>query len=134
VGGDAAQVFVTSDGQLGILGSSRAFKQDVHDMGEASDGLLLLRPVTFHYKGEAEGPLQYGLIAEDVAKVYPDLVVRGKDGAVRSVRYHLLSAMLVNELQKEHKRLAEQEEEIRDLRARLSALEARTGALVARQD
>ncbi len=135
VGGDAAEVFVNSSGQLGILGSSRAFKEDIHDMGEASDGLLRLRPVTFRYKddaGSGEGSLQYGLIAEEVAKVYPELVVRSETGAVRSVRYHLLSAMLVNELQKEHKRLQAQEGEIQDLLARLSALEAQVNARAAR--
>jgi hypothetical protein len=89
-------------------------------MGDASKGLLQLRPVTFHYKKpdtDGSNPLEYGLIAEEVAGVYPELVVRGKDGQVETVQYQKLPAMLLNELQK-------QNETIRKLEARLAALES----------
>jgi hypothetical protein len=114
-------VVVNSNGELGVEGtSSRRYKDDIEDMGDASKGLLRLRPVTFHYKkAEPDGskPLEYGLVAEEVAGVYPELVVRGRDGEPESVQYSKLPAMLLNELQK-------QDETIRKLEARLAALEA----------
>jgi hypothetical protein len=70
-------VFVNSNGQLGTLSSSARYKQNIETMGDRSRGLLKLRPVTFHYKSDPNGELQYGLIAEEVAKVYPDLVTKG---------------------------------------------------------
>jgi Chaperone of endosialidase len=104
-------VYVASNGQLGTLTSSRRFKEDVRDMGEASAGLLSLRPVTFHYKpGYDDGThlLQYGLIAEEVAEVFPDLVQRDAAGQPVAIRYHMLDSMLVNELQKQNAKIAEQ--------------------------
>ncbi len=92
-------------------------------MGEASEGLLTLRPVTFKYKQEpVEGsqPLQFGLIAEEVAEVLPDLVVYDEEGRPETVRYHLLSSMLLNELQKQNEQLAR----LRGRLVRLEALEA----------
>jgi len=100
---DAVPVLIDSNGQLGTVSSSRRYKEDIHDMGDASDRLLHLRPVTFHYKkpyADGSKPIQYGLIAEEVAEVYPDLVVRGKDGQVETVQYYKLDAMLLNEVQK----------------------------------
>jgi hypothetical protein len=70
-------------------------------MGDRTSGLLKLRPVTFRYKNDQSGTLQYGLVAEEVAKIYPELVVYGTDGKVMTVRYSILSAMLLNELQKQ---------------------------------
>ena len=102
---NAVNVVIDSNGQLGTLSSSRRFKEDIHDMGETSSGLLRLRPVTFRYqKPFADGskPVQYGLIAEEVAEVYPDLVTRLADGQVETVKYQVLDSMLLNELQKEH--------------------------------
>ncbi len=96
-------VLVDSNGQLGTIASSRRYKEDIHDMGVASDGLLRLHPVTFRYKkayADGSKPVQYGLIAEEVAEVYPDLVVRGKDGQPETVQYYKLDAMLLNEVQK----------------------------------
>src|SRR5580700_5235899 len=126
----ASPVVINSNGQLGVEGvSSRRYKEDIQDMGDASKGLLRLRPVTFHYKkADADGsnPLEYGLIAEEVAGVYPELVVRGKDGQVESVQYQKLPAMLLNELQK-------QNETIRKLEARLAALESQLAANAAAQ-
>ena len=84
-------------------------------MDSASERLLKLRPVTFRYKQEnavGEKPIQYGLIAEEVAEVFPELVVYNKDGQPETVAYHLLSAILLNELQKDHQRLAEQQAQL----------------------
>ncbi len=102
-------------------------------MGEASEGLLDLRPVTFKYKQEpveGEQPLQFGLIAEEVAEVLPDLVVYDEEGQPYTVRYHLLSSLLLNEVQKQHRQLADQRQSLvlqRDelawLRGRLVRLE-----------
>ena len=101
--GGAVQVLIDSNGNLGTVSSSRRYKEDIHDMDAASDGLLRLRPVTFRYKkpyADGSKPIQYGLIAEEVADVYPDLVVRGKDGQIETVQYYKLDAMLLNEVQK----------------------------------
>ena len=92
---------------VGTLTSCRRFKRDINDMGTVSEKLMNLRPVTFRYKDSAEkGPhaLQYGLIAEEVAKVYPNLVQYDKAGKPFTIYYHLLTPMLLNELQKVHRR------------------------------
>jgi hypothetical protein len=104
----------TSTGQLGILGSSERFKKNIHDMGNASDALLALRPVTFQYKPDIDptGAPQYGLVAEEVEKVAPDLVVHDANQKVFTVRYEAVNAMLLNEFQKQHQTLAEQEKTI----------------------
>jgi hypothetical protein len=96
-------VVIDSNGQLGTASSSRRYKEDIADMGEASHDLLRLRPVTFRYTKPYEHgskPVDYGLIAEEVAEVYPDLVVRGNEGRIESVQYQKLTPMLLNELQK----------------------------------
>ncbi len=96
-------------------------------MGDASNNLLRLRPVTFRYKkpdSDGNRPLQFGLIAEEVAEVYPELVVKGKDGQIEAVEYTKLPAMLLNELQREHRHAEQQDEAIRKLEARLAAIEA----------
>jgi len=128
------QVFINSAGQLGTLISSRAYKDEIRDMGDASDGLMRLRPVSFRYKQpepSGERPLQYGLIAEEVAEVYPELVARSESGEPRSVQYHLLGSMLLNELQKQRQRLEEQRSENETLRATIRDLEARIERLEA---
>ena len=105
-------VVVNSNGQLGVAGSSRRFKDNILDMADASSKLFQLRPVTFFYKPQYDDGshiLQYGLIAEEVAKIYPGLVVYGQDGQPQTVRYHLLTPMLLNELQKQHQLAAEQQ-------------------------
>ena len=96
-------VEVTSDGQLGIAMSSARYKRDIHGIGGASAGLMKLRPVTFRYKNDPSGTLQYGLVAEEVSRVYPELVIHGTDGKVQSVRYLEFTALLLNELQKQAK-------------------------------
>ena len=116
---DAVAVMIDSAGQLGTVSSSRRVKRDIEDMGGASQALMDLRPVTFRYKAwlDPTGARQYGLIAEEVAEVLPDLVVYEKGGQPETVRYHLLVPMLVNEVQRERKTIA-------DLTARLERLEA----------
>ena len=105
---DGIAVLIDSAGQLGTVSSSRRFKKEIEDMGEASESLLALRPVTFRYRQEpvaGQQPLQFGLIAEEVAEVLPDLVVYDGEGRPETVRYHLLSSLLLNELQKQHRDL-----------------------------
>jgi hypothetical protein len=114
-----SQVIIDGNGQMGTILSSRRYKEDIHPMGGSSDRLMQLDPVTFHYKqAAADGSknLQYGLIAEQVADVYPELAVYGKDGQVETLQYQQLPAMLLNEIQKQHRT-------IQDLETRIAALE-----------
>jgi Chaperone of endosialidase len=126
-------VYINSSGQLGTLTSSARFKQKIQNMGDASDVLLSLRPVTFRYKAEVDphGLPQFGLVAEEVAKVNPDLIVRDAEGKPYSVRYEAVSAMLLNEFLKEHKKVeqleataARQQKEIETLTAGLQKVSA----------
>ncbi len=120
-----AAVYINSNGQLGTSPSSRRFKQDVRDMGDTSGVLMGLRPVRFHYKADGpEGPEQYGLIAEEVEEIAPDLVGRGQDGQIDFVHYEKVDAMLLNEVQKQHRTIEAQSDLIRQLESRLAALEA----------
>ncbi|NOT29086.1 MAG: hypothetical protein HOP15_01420 [Planctomycetes bacterium] len=124
---NAIPVLIDSAGQLGTTFSSRRFKQDIRDMDDATERLLELRPVLFRYKqeqtlpGNLVVPPEYGLIAEEVAEIFPDLVVYDEEGKPLTVKYHLLGAMLLNELKKLS---AEHAREMGDLRRRLAALEA----------
>jgi hypothetical protein len=104
-------VLVDGSGKLGTGVSSVRFKQNIQDMGESSDALMALRPVTFHYKPELgpNGTAQFGLVAEEVEKVNPALVVRDADGKPYTVRYEAVNAMLLNEFLKEHKKVEELE-------------------------
>ena len=95
-----ADVVVSSTGQLGVATSSARYKRDIRDIGGASARLMRLRPVSFRYKNDPSGTLQYGLVAEEVERVYPELVTRGTDGKLQSVRYLEFTALLLNELQK----------------------------------
>jgi hypothetical protein len=109
---NAVAVLIDSAGQLGTVSSSRRYKEDVHDMGNASSQLLQLRPVTFRYATPfADGgkPIQFGLIAEEVAEVFPELVVRDDEGRPETVAYQNLSVLLLNELQRLQKRVEELE-------------------------
>jgi trimeric autotransporter adhesin len=119
-GGDA--VVVSSAGQLGIAPSSARYKRDIHDMGTASAGLLKLRPVTFRYRQDPKGERQYGLIAEEVEHLYPELVSYDTDGKAQTVRYLELIPLLVNELQKQVEQNRRQSEQIRELSARVAQL------------
>ena len=122
-------VYVNSSGQLGIQGSSERFKTDIAPMPELSDKLNQLRPVTFHYKTDPNGVTQYGLIAEEVAKVYPELVIRDTTGRLMGIHYEELAPMLLSELQKQQhinaaqaERSEHQDAEIRDLKTQLAEL------------
>lgn len=106
--------FVTVDLTTGLLGhasSSRRYKEDIKAMDDASETLFALKPVIFRYKKEIDRSqsLQYGLVAEDVAQVDPNLAIRDKDGQIESVHYSAINAMLLNEFLKEHKKVKEQE-------------------------
>ncbi len=109
------QVFVNTNGQLGTLTSSRRFKKDIRTISFFSDKLLQLNPVSFRYKEAAPDgtyPVQYGLIAEEVAKVYPDLVQYDKEGKPFTVYYHLLAPLMLSELKKEHQLNVTQQAEL----------------------
>jgi Chaperone of endosialidase len=117
---DAQQVLIDSAGKLGTTnGSSNRFKKDIKAMKNASEAILALRPVKFHYKSDNTNTPQFGLIAEEVAKVSPDLVVRDKNGQVYTVRYDAVNAMLLNEFLEEHKTVQALKKEIAGLAAKL---------------
>jgi hypothetical protein len=108
-------VLIDSAGQLGTISSSRRFKQDIEAMADASDRLLQLRPVQFHYTNvdsSGKRPVQFGLIAEEVAEVFPELVFLDEEGQPETVGYHLLPTLLLNELQKEHEQNRAQSEQL----------------------
>ncbi len=106
------QLGVLPLGQLGALPSSARYKQDIYSMAADNHKVYELRPVTFHYKAEPRGPLQYGLIAEEVAQVYPELVTRDADGKIAGVRYEGLTPLLLNELQQQHRQMAAQNQQL----------------------
>ena len=103
-------------GQLGTVAFSERFKKDIAIIGQASEGILSLRPVTFHYKTDTTGTPQFGLIAEEVAKVNPALVLPDKEGKPYTVRYDAVNAMLRNEFLKENRKVEEQEATITQLK------------------
>jgi hypothetical protein len=107
-------VYVNSNGQLGTTTSSARFKEDIRDMGDSTNGLMKLRPVRFRYKKDIDlsSLEEYGLVAEEVAKVYPDLVVYDKKGQPQTVRYHFVNAMLLNEVQKQAREIDAQRQQI----------------------
>src|SRR5262249_46483827 len=123
---NGTQVYVNSDGRLGTGPSSRRFKKDIADMGAASEALLSLRPVTFHYKEEfdSKGIPQFGLVAEEVARICPDLVVRDGKGEIYSVRYEAVNAMLLNEFLKEHRKVEQQQTMVTQLKSTVAKQEA----------
>ena len=118
---DGIAVYVNSSGQLGTATSSRRYKEQIADMEGDSDVLLKLRPVSFYYRPELDEThlRQYGLVAEEVAEVAPGLVEYDKDGAPYTVRYHLVNAMLLNEVQKQRRQIDELKEQLARLEARL---------------
>jgi hypothetical protein len=101
---DAVPVLIDSAGQLGTVSSSRRYKTDIKPMDKASESILALKPVSFRYKAHKDTTPQFGLIAEEVADVNPNLVVRDKNGEIYTVRYDAVNAMLLNEFLKEHKK------------------------------
>jgi hypothetical protein len=113
-----SSVVVDSNGQLGTAPSSRRFKEEIKPMDKVSEAILALRPVSFRYKHEIDpkGVAQFGLVAEEVEKVNPDLVVRDSQGKAYTVRYEAVNAMLLNEFLKQHHKVEEQEATISQLR------------------
>jgi len=114
---DGAPVLVDADGHLGTTVSSARFKEDIRRMDKTSEAILALKPVIFHYKTDRQRRPQFGLIAEEVAKVNPDLIVRDKEGKPYTVRYDQVNAMLLNEFLKGHKKLEEQQATIAQLKS-----------------
>jgi len=125
-----AAVYVSPDGKLGTSTSSRRYKEQIADMNTESDVLMKLRPVSFYYRPELDEThtRQYGLVAEEVAELAPDLVAYDKDGAPQMVRYHFVNAMLLNEVQKQRATIRTQESKMQDLEERLARLEAALAA------
>jgi len=131
-----AVVVDATTGQLGVLPSSLRFKKDVKAMDAASEAILALKPVTFHYKSDNTGTLRFGLIAEEVANVNPDLVVRDENGEIHTVLHDAVNAMLLNEFLKEHHQVqdlktivAEQQKQIGALTAGLQKVNAQLAAV-----
>ena len=114
-----SQVVVNANGKLGVAPSSARFKEAIKPMDKASEAILALKPVTFRYKQEVDPDRipQFGLIAEEIAEVNPDLVVRDKAGELLTVRYDAVNAMLLNEFLKEHKKVQEQQATITELKS-----------------
>jgi hypothetical protein len=121
-GVSGATVQVDANGQLGIAPSSARYKRYIETMASRSEGLLKLRPVTFSCKDDAAAAPHYGLIAEEVATVYPELVTRTATGEVQTVKYHELIPMLLNELQRVHQTRQEDRAEMALLRKELAEL------------
>jgi hypothetical protein len=127
IGGTAvvgSPVVVDANGQLGTAASSARFKKEIRPMDKTSEAILALEPVSFQYKSDSKGTPQFGLIAEEVAKVNPDLVVRDRNGEIYTVRYEAVNAMLLNEFLKEHKTVQEQGATIAHLQKQIEALTA----------
>ncbi len=121
---DTLPVLIDVNGQLGTAPSSRRFKKEIKPMNQTSQAILALKPVTFQYKSDTKATPQFGLIAEEVAEVNPDLVVRDKDGEVYTVRYDAVNAMLLNEFLKAHRKMEEQEAIIAELKSTAKKQEA----------
>ena len=125
--GSGVAVYVNSSAQLGTMTSSARFKEDIKSMDDASDVLLSLHPVTFKYKPEIDpqGIPQFGLVAEEVNKVDPNLIVRDDKGKIYTVRYEAVNAMLLNEFLKEHRKVDELEKELSELKQAVKKLSDR---------
>jgi len=121
---DAIPVLIDSAGQLGTASSSRRFKKEIKPMDKASEAILALKPVSFHYKAHKGRAPQFGLIAEEVAEVNPDLVIYDTEGKPFTVRYDAVNAMLLNEFLKAHRKIEEQEQTMFQLKSRMDALTA----------
>jgi len=126
---------VSDGGQLGTVASSQRFKKDISTMENVSEAILSLRPVTFHYRTDTKGIPQFGLIAEEVAKVNPALVLPDKEGKPYTVRYDTVNAMLLNEFLKEHRTVQAQKATIaqleQDFQSKLAEQQKQIQALTA---
>ena len=125
-------VSINADGKLGTTTSSRRFKEEIKPMERSSEALFALEPVTFRYKSEIDpqGISQFGLVAEDVEAINPDLVVRDKEGKVNTVRYEAVNAMLLNEFLKEHRKVQELEATVAHQQKSFARQQAQIAALV----
>src|SRR5436190_12705146 len=124
-------VGVDASGKLGTTASSRRFKDDIKPIDKASEAILSLKPVTFHYKTDVKATPCFGLIAEEVEKVSPELVVHDTDGKPYSVRYDQVNAMLLNEFLKEHKAFVEEQRKVQEQAATVARLEKEMQTVVA---
>jgi hypothetical protein len=133
VGTGGIPVYVDNQGKLGVMTSSRRFKENVHRMDDASAALFSLKPVTFRYKREfdSSGTPQFGLIAEEVEKINPALVTRDAKGDINTVRYEAVNAMLLNEFLKEHKKVEIQTHKVDDQEATIAQQQKEIQTLVA---
>jgi trimeric autotransporter adhesin len=120
--GSQAAVFVDQFNVVGIFNSSRKYKHDIQPMDKASETLYRLKPVTFKFNSDWKGTTQYGLIAEEVAEVDPQLVVHDKNGEITSVHYEQINSMLLNEFLKEHKKVEEQQASISQLKSEMQTM------------
>jgi hypothetical protein len=123
-------VYVTSNNKIGTLLSSRRYKDDIKPMDKASEAILALKPVRFHYKREIEpnGATMFGLVAEDVEKVDRELVSYNEKGQVEAVRYDAVNAMLLNEFLKEHRKVEQLEKQVENLTVGLQKVSAQLNA------
>jgi hypothetical protein len=121
---DAIPIFIDSAGQLGTMSSSKRFKKEIRLMATASEAILALKPVIFHYTSDNTNRREFGLIAEEVAEVDPDLVVRDADGEIYTVRYEAVNAMLLNEFLKEHRKVEGQSHKIQQQDATIAELKS----------
>jgi Chaperone of endosialidase len=128
--GTGLPVYCFGDGQLSTQSSSRRFKDGIKPMGQASEAILALKPVAFHYKKDPSTS-QFGLVAEEVEKVNPDLIVRDKEGKPYGVRYDQVNAMLLNEFLKEHRTVQEQGQELQKQAATIAKQQKQIEALTA---
>jgi len=131
-GFNTVPVMIDAAGQLQSINSSRRFKRDIQPMDKASETILALKPVAFHYNADQTNRPQFGLIAEEVAEVNPDLVVYDKDGKIYTVRYDAVNAMLLNEFLKEHKKVEEQQAAITELKSTVARQQKGMETLTAR--
>ena len=127
-------VLVAANGQLGTATSSKRFKENIKPMDKASQALFSLKPVTFRYKREIDsaGTQQFGLVAEDVEKLNPDLVARDENGRVNTVRYDQVNAMLLNEFIKEHKAFLQEQQKVQEQKATITQLKKEMETVVDR--
>ena len=120
--GSQTAVFVDQFNVVGIFNSSRRYKHDIQPMDNASETLYRLKPVTFKFNSDWKGTTQYGLIAEEVAEVDPQLVTHGRNGEVESVHYEQINNMLLNEFLKEHKTVVDQQASISQLKREMQVM------------
>ncbi len=128
-------VIIGSNGQLGTVQSSARFKEAIKPMDKASEALLALKPVTFRYKQDLDpdGIPQFGLIAEQVEKVNPNLVARDEEGQITTVRYDAVYAMLLNEFLKQHAKAEAEEHKVETLEATVAKQQRDFQAVIAKQ-